>query len=1095
MTKTIGKRFFLYLFFIIGIGLIVWSLIIIGDNYGKQKQLAINNSLHRITKSENTFQNNISSVIKTGIYNLQSIASGIVVREYLLNRETRPCYQTRLENFLKNSRLHIVSLYLTDKRGNIIYSFSNIPDTITDKKAFITGSNDYIRCVQTNEIADSIFIDSNYIIHHFISTPVFIKDTISGYLRMVRMVNYLNKLIDNYMTDEYSSAIINKKTGETIIKNIKSSLINDDSLYFVDANKYFKDESIILENENGYKILTKTKLKFISGSYYLLSIHTPVKEWKRLQNLFENLVYSVILIVMGISFFFVVIIYSRNKYNKLNRENKVLEESAIAKKKYEELFNNSFLPTAIVQNDKLVLVNKAGLDFLEAASIDEIAGKEAMDFVHPDDREGINRRMKDFKEGINDFITRQRKFVTLKGNIKTAEIAAYTTEFNEKPAIQIMISDVTERQVFIEKLKESELKYRTIFEKLNDAVLLIKDGYFVDCNESAVSIYGFTKKEELLGLHPGNLSPEKQPDGRKSLDKANEMIFKALTEGFNRFDWQHKRPDGSLFWMDVTLTSITMDGEQYVHVIGRDITDLKRMYEQLEENKNYLYSIIKRLPIPILVYSDTDEITFINNSFSEVLQFNKEDIPDTESWWILTIKDSRKRNELKENWEKAVSKMKRDNDVVEQQWVIHTKDNKEKTCEFFAIRIKGEILVVINDISEVVLLNHELLAAKEKAQESNRLKSAFLANLSHELRTPMNGILGFSQLLVADDLSDEERLNYVEIIRQSGNRLLSMINDIINISKIDANQIEIYTESVPLLPIISEIVEFYKFEAKAKNIDFLFESVNLSKDIYVHTDESKLKQIFANIIGNAIKYTPEGEVVVSTNVYKDYIEIIVTDTGYGIKEEKQQQIFDRFVRLEETSDKTDGTGLGLAISRAYAKRLGIKIFVKSKFGVGSEFIIQIPMESDKPKVISKSETIKDVGDYDIPDLTGKNILIAEDEELNYMILKLYIENTNANIYRAENGKKAVEIVAKNRIDFVFMDIKMPVMDGMEAMKIIKKAFPSIPVVAQTAYTFSEDKDKALAQGFNDYLSKPLAKKTVIEILRKYFFSEVGETVV
>jgi signal transduction histidine kinase/CheY-like chemotaxis protein len=573
------------------------------------------------------------------------------------------------------------------------------------------------------------------------------------------------------------------------------------------------------------------------------------------------------------------------------------------------------------------------------------------------------------------------------------------------------------------------------------------------------------------------------------------MIQKAREEGYNRFEWLHKRKNGELFWMDVMLTSIIMNSENYIHMIGRDISNIKKIHKELEESKNYLYSIIKRLPIPIIVYSDTDEITFINNSFNEVLKFSKEDIPDTESWWNLTIKDSRKRNELKENWEKAVSKMKRDNDVVDQQWVIHTKDNKEKTCEFFAIRIKGEILVVINDISEVVSLNHELLAAKEKAQESNRLKSAFLANLSHELRTPMNGILGFSQLLASDDLSDEERLNYVEIIRQSGNRLLSMINDIINISKIDANQIEIFTESVPLLPIISEIIEFYKFEAKAKNIDFLFESANLSKDIYVHTDESKLKQIFANIIGNAIKYTPEGEVVVSTNVYKDYIEIIVTDTGYGIKEEKQNQIFERFVRLEETSDKTDGTGLGLAISQAYAKRLGIKIFVKSKYGIGSEFIIQIPMESDKPKIISKAETIKDDGDYETPDLTGKNILIAEDEDLNYMILKLYIENTNANIFRAENGKNAVEIVAKNRIDFVFMDIKMPVMDGMEAMKIIKKAFPSIPVVAQTAYTFSEDKDKALAQGFNDYLSKPLSKKTVIEILRKYFFTEAGETVV
>jgi len=686
-------------------------------------------------------------------------------------------------------------------------------------------------------------------------------------------------------------------------------------------------------------------------------------------------------------------------------------------------------------------------------------------------------------ERLTDILV--EKFITVNGNEKIAELSAYPTEYQGKKAISFMFNDITVQHNFTTKLKDSENRYRALFEKLNDAVLIIKDGVFVDCNDASLEVFGFANKEGLINKRPQDLSPEKQFDGQYSDEKANNMIQLAIETGFNNFEWQHKRQDGSIFWMDVTLSSIVISDEIYIHVIGRDITGIKKIYHELEKSQDYLYKIIKNLPIPIIIYSKQNVINFLNESAINEFGYHQDSIPYVNDWWKMTIPDSKKRGEIKENWDKAVEIITETSNVVKQQWVIKDTEGNDRNCEFFAIKIDEEVLVVINDISNVVSLNHELIDAKETAQESNKLKSAFLANLSHELRTPMNGILGFSQLLAANDLDDEERLSYVDVIQKSGNRLLNMINDILNISKIDANQIEYVKEEVNLFPIISELVEFHRLEAESKNLKFFFESEALSPEIKINTDEAKLKQILSNIMGNAVKYTEKGKIIVNAEVDEDKVTIIVSDTGYGMKPEKIGRIFDRFIRLEETHAKSEGTGLGLAITEAYAKPLGIDISVESQYGEGSTFTISIPL-SQKLKKVVKEDNFSDIErKKKFPDFSDKTILIAEDEELNYMILKLYIEETKAQITHAVNGEEAVELMRKNKYDFIFMDIKMPVMDGMEAMKIIKSEFPDTPIVAQTAYTFSEDSNKALAAGFDDYLSKPLHKTIVIDTLKKF----------
>ncbi|OIP00935.1 MAG: hypothetical protein AUJ98_06005 [Bacteroidetes bacterium CG2_30_33_31] len=800
--------------------------------------------------------------------------------------------------------------------------------------------------------------------------------------------------------------------------------------------------------------------------------------------LLNSSMYSIIFVALVLVILFTAFYISQRKYGKkiISQQNliKIQEEDD----NYRFLFNNSIMPMAIHQKGKIILINKSGLDFLEAESFDDIKNIDIIDFIHPDKKERSIIRISEVYQNVVRDKPYLEKFITLKGNIKIAELSAISLEINNDLATQITLNDITEQTKYLEEIKNSEEKYRNLFEKHSDAVFIIKDGLFYDCNESAVKIFGLKSCSEMIGQNPSKFSPASQPDGRNSIEKADEMIQKAIKEGFNRFDWLHIRPDNSKFWMDITLTKSILQDETILMVIGRDITEMKRVFHESEKSKEYLNNIVKKIPFPIIIYNDSNEVTFINDAMSNEIGFILEDIPSIDDWWKKTIPDNDYRQETRENWDKAIVSINVENLTVESSWVIDIKNGEKRSCEFFMIKIGNDNLVIINDITENILLSKDLLIAKEKAEESNRLKSAFLANLSHEVRTPMNGIMGFSQLLGERDLDDEERQSYVDIITKSGNRLLNMINDIISISKIDANQVELDISEFDILSVINEIVNFYKLEASKKGLVLFFENKLISDNILIESDEGKLKQILSNLIGNAIKYTPKGNITVTLLENINFIEIQVSDTGYGMKQERLESIFDRFVRLDETLDKTEGTGLGLSISLAYAKRINSEIKVESKFGEGSKFTLLVPFDINHKKpapVISKPNTKREV-----LDLTGKSILIAEDEPLNYMILKLFLEETNASVAHANNGAEAVEMVGKLAYDFVFMDIKMPIMNGFEAMKIIKSKYPKIPVVAQTAYTFSEDREKAFNEGFDDYLSKPLSRDKIMEVLRKFF---------
>lgn len=550
-------------------------------------------------------------------------------------------------------------------------------------------------------------------------------------------------------------------------------------------------------------------------------------------------------------------------------------------------------------------------------------------------------------------------------------------------AIEGLIIDITSRREAEQRLKESELRFRTLFEDSDDANLIIEDGKFIDCNEAALRMLK-TTRDKVVAQMPFQLSPPLQPDGEASEKKAVKMIQIALRNGSHRFDWVHRRPDGNDFWVEVVLTVVNIGRDELIYTTWRDITERKLADQELRQTN--------------------EKLATLNHEYLEL--------------------------------------------------------NEEFTRK-----------------------NEELKVAINKAEEADRLKSAFLANMSHEIRTPMNGILGFAELLQTQGLPHSDVVSFVEIINTCSAQLMALINDIIDISKIEAGQITINHNKVSLRKLMEEV---YSIALKSPNrkVEVIARHLSDSNDLIVTGDDVRLRQILLNLISNAIKFTKEGNVEFGYLPKEDYIAFYVKDTGIGIDPLNHEVIFQRFRQVDSSASREQGgTGLGLAISKALTEQMGGRIHVESTLGHGAEFWAEIPL------TIIESDTAEPIVDHQQTDVShrwlNKVVLIAEDEDTNFTLIKMMLKPTGCEIVRVVNGLEAVEKALALKPDLVLMDLKMPVMNGFEATRLIKESMPELPVIAQTAFALSDDRVKALNAGCDHYISKPITKKALLNALSRY----------
>ncbi len=407
--------------------------------------------------------------------------------------------------------------------------------------------------------------------------------------------------------------------------------------------------------------------------------------------------------------------------------------------------------------------------------------------------------------------------------------------------------------------------------------------------------------------------------------------------------------------------------------------------------------------------------------------------------------------------------------------------------------IKGFLYIVVTSLLLFYLVNmhmRTLYLAKEKAEESERLKSAFLANMSHEIRTPMNGILGFVGLLKEPRLTGEEQREYIGIIEKSGVRLLNIINDIVDISKIEAGQMVVNIKETNINEQIEYINTFFQPEFERKGLQFSFKNALTSKEAVIKTDREKIYAILINLVKNAIKYTYEGAIDFGYKLKAEngfpVLEFFIKDTGVGVPIDRQEAIFERFVQAD-VSDKMalQGAGLGLSISKAYVEMLGGKIRVESEPGKGSAFYFTIPYTNGQKEKndLPNTETADPVK-YQTGNL---KILIAEDDDISEKLLRKGVKIFGKEILRARTGVESVEICHKTPdIDLILMDIKLPGISGYEATRQIRQFNKNVIIIAQTAYGLAGDRDKAIEAGCNEYISKPISMEELLSKIKKCF---------
>ncbi|MBK7132767.1 MAG: PAS domain S-box protein [Bacteroidales bacterium] len=664
------------------------------------------------------------------------------------------------------------------------------------------------------------------------------------------------------------------------------------------------------------------------------------------------------------------------------------------------------------------------------------------------------------------------EITTRNGELKY--VTAINIPLYEQNLMISTVQDVTARNISEKALKES-------YEFNNSLLTTIPFGMDI-VDENGTVLFQSANFHQLFGNKAiGNKCWELYRDDKRQCTDC--PLFKGIKIGKTE-NYESKGVLGNKIF-NISHTGILFRGKKAMLEIFIDITERKIMEQKIIESEAYYRTLVDISPDGIIITNLEGNVAYGSKKAYEIFGIPAgENVTNTS---ILRWLAPDSQNAI---MERVLEIMKGNIAPETREYKLRRFDDSLFWGEISSSPLLDKegnplsLIIVCRDISDRKKAEYELIKSKEKAEESDRLKTAFLHNISHEIRTPMNAIIGFTSMLNEPDLDKDSQTSYIDIITKSSNHLLSIVTDIIEISNIEAGILKLNTKIVNLNSVIRNLYNQFLPGTEQKNLEFLVSPGLNDSEANVLTDGAKLTQVLSSLLSNAVKFTNSGRIVMGYKVNLNNLEFFVQDSGIGISGDQFSKIFERFYQVESTiSRQYEGTGLGLSISKAYIELLGGSIWLSSEPGNGSTFFFTIPCKGAEGYVRDEPENNKRIIPHSI---ANKTVLVAEDEENNFRLIVELLSHLNLKIIHAVNGSEAVEICkSNNSIDLVIMDIKMPLMDGYEATSILKRRNPLLPVIAQTAFVLESDRDKILASGFDDYISKPVKKDVLIAMVKNY----------
>jgi PAS domain S-box-containing protein len=768
------------------------------------------------------------------------------------------------------------------------------------------------------------------------------------------------------------------------------------------------------------------------------------------------------------------------------------------------------------------------------------------DLLHPEDYSMAFQKVSDYLSQKIDTYVSDFRMKTKKDTYRWIRGTGKALYDEEGKAIRFVgfNTDITGIKNTEALLIEGEARIQAIFRAAPTGIGVIINNVFSQVNDVFCKMIGYSESE-LIGQNTSMVYPTNE----ETIHADEEKLKQIRLYGTSTVETKFLKKDGKIievlmsstllepnnYGKGITFTALDITKR---NEITRELVDAKEKAEStksmLEEknaiikfNNNRLESLLKlaqhdskstkelldyaleeaititKSKIGYIYYYNHINQTFILNTWSKDVmpQCNVDSFPeiyklqDTGFWGEavrqskpIILNDFQAPHPLKKGLPDGHVKMNNfmtipvflDGKIVAVAGVA----NKEGDYDQADINQLTLLMDSVWKMTERISIIESLKKAKERAEQSDRLKSEFINNMSHEIRTPMNGILGFTSMLDKPNLSDEKRNHFIKIIQNSGQQLMRIIDDILEISRLGTKQVEAVNREVCLNNHLLELFSIFDSKAKENSTPLYLHKVLTDKQSTISTDPTKLNKVLSNLIENAIKFTSSGSIEFGYNLIeienKKHLEIFVKDTGIGIDSDKQELIFERFSQAEkELSQKVGGLGLGLSIAKENAELLNGSIRLESKKNAGSTFFLTIPYEPffSEEELASESKT------------DSCTILVVEDEETNFLFLETMLENTeavNCLVIHAKNGKEAVELVKNNnKVAMIFMDLKMPIMNGYDATRMIRQINSSVPIIAQTAYTSEEDIEQAYQAGCDAFITKPLNRQDLTDVLNKF----------